>query len=139
MKNRAKMTTAMTLAGLIAAALSISLPLYAQESTAGQEMHDSGVSANAAAGAAADSVKHAYHATKNQVGDAALTTKVKTALIADDLTRKYTIHVESDHGTVTLDGIVDSPATAERAQTLAANIHGVETVRNHLTWPMSAR
>jgi hyperosmotically inducible periplasmic protein len=138
MKSRARFTS-MALAGLIAGALSIPLPSHAQESTAGKEMHDSGVSAKAAAGAAADSVKHAYHATKDQLGDATLTTKVKTALMTDDLTRKYTIHVESDHGKVTLDGIVDSPATAQRAQTLAANVHGVEMVRNHLTWPMSAR
>ena len=140
MKNRARFTS-MALAGLIAGVLSIPLPLplHAQESTAGKEMHESGVSAKAAAGAAADSVKHAYHATKDQLGDATLTTKVKTALMSDDLTRKYTIHVESEHGKVTLDGIVDSPAMAQRAQTLAANIHGVETVRNHLTWPMSAR
>ncbi len=146
MKNRARFTS-MALAELIAGVLSIPLPLplHAQESTAGKEMHESGVSAKAAAGAAADSVKHAYHATKDQLGDATLTTKVKTALMSDDLTRKYTIHVESDihveseHGKVTLDGIVDSPAMAQRAQTLAANIHGVETVRNHLTWPMSAR
>jgi osmotically-inducible protein OsmY len=139
MKINARTVTTLALAGLIGGALSISLPLHAQESAAGQKMHQGGAAVKAAAGAAADSVKHAYHATKDQVGDAALTTKVKTALLTSDLTRKYSIHVKSDHGTVTLDGNVDSPTTAAHAKTLVANVHGVAMVRNHLTWPVSAR
>jgi osmotically-inducible protein OsmY len=139
MKIRAKTVTTLALAGLIGGALGISLPLHAQDSTAGKEMHQSGTSVKSAAGAAADSVKHAYHATKDQIGDATLSTKVKTALLTSDLNKKYSIHVESDHGTVTLDGTVDSPATAAHAKRLVANVHGVTMVRNHLTWPVSAR
>ncbi len=139
MKIRAKTVTTLALAGLIGGALSISLPLHAQDSTAGQEMHQSGASVKAAAGDAGDSAKHAYHAAKDQVGDATLTTKVKAALLTSHLTKKYSIHVESDHGTVTLDGTVDSPATAAHAKRLVANVHGVTMVRNHLTWPVSAR
>jgi len=108
MKIRAKTVTTLALAGLVGGALSISLPLHAQDSTAGQEMHQSGASVKTAAGATGDSVKHAYHAAK-------------------------------DHGTVTLDGAVDSPATAAHAKRLVANVHGVTMVRNHLTWPVSAR
>ena len=118
MKIRVKTVTTLALAGLIGGALSISPPLHAQDSTAGQEIHQSGASAKsvvsapsvkAGAGDAADSVKHAYRATKDQVGDATLTTKVKSALLTDHVTKKYTIHVESDHGTVSLGGSVDSP------------------------------
>ena len=137
MKIRAKTVTTLALAGLIGSALTISLPLHAQDSTAGREMHQSG--ASAAAGNAADSVKHAYRAAKDQISDATLSTKVKTALLTSDLNKKYSIHVESDHGTVTLDGAVDSPATAAHAKRLVANVHGVTMVRNHLTWPVSAR
>ena len=139
MKIRTKTVTTLALAGLIGSALTISLPLHAQDSTAGQEMHQSGASVKAAGGATADSVKHAYHAAKGQVGDAMLSTKVKAALLTSHLTKKYSIHVESDHGTVTLDGTVDSPATAAHAKRLVANVHGVTMVRNHLTWPVSAR
>jgi osmotically-inducible protein OsmY len=139
MKIRARTVTTLALAGLIGGALSISPPLNAQESAAGHAMHQGGAAVKAAANAAADSVKHAYHATKDQVGDAALTTKVKTALLTSDLTKKYSIHVKSDHGTVTLDGAVDSPTAAAHAKTLVANVHGVAMVRNHLTWPVSAR
>jgi hyperosmotically inducible protein len=137
MKIRVKTVTTLALAGLIGSALSISLPLHAQDSTAGQEMHQSG--ASAAAGDAAGSAKHAYHAAKDQISDATLSTKVKTALLTSHLTKKYSIHVESDHGTVTLDGSVDSPATAAHAKRLVANVHGVTMVRNHLTWPVSER
>jgi len=139
MKITAKTVTALALAGLIGGALSISAPLHAQDSTAGQEMHQSGASVKTAAGATGDSVKHAYHAAKDQLSDATLSTKVKAALLTSHLTKKYSIHVESDHGTVTLDGTVDSPATAAHAKRLVANVHGVTMVRNHLTWPVSTR
>jgi hypothetical protein len=39
MKNRVEKVTALALAGLIGGALSISPPLYAQDSTAGRELH----------------------------------------------------------------------------------------------------
>jgi hypothetical protein len=69
MKIRVKTVTTLALAGLIGGTLSISPPLHAQDSAAGQEMHQSGASAKAVvsapslkagAGDAADSVKHAY-------------------------------------------------------------------------------
>jgi len=136
MKNRVEKLTALALAGLIGGALSISPPSYAQDSTAGRELHQSGSSMKE--GSVGDSAKHAYNATKDQIGDATLTTKVKTALLRDSMTKKYTIHVESDHGTVSLGGSVDSRKAAEHARKVVAGVHGVETVKNHLTWPMAA-
>jgi len=148
MKSRVTKVTTLALAGLIGGALSIALPVHAQDSTAGQELHESGTSVKdvgsapsvkAAAGDVGDSAKHAYRATKDQISDATLTTKVKSAMLTDEVTKKYTIHVESDHGTVTIDGAVDSPGTAAHARAVVANVHGVEMVKNHLTWPTSAR
>jgi len=148
MNIRAKTVTTLALAGLVGGALGISPPLYAQDSAAGQEMHQSGASAKAVvsapsvkagAGDAADSVKHAYRGTKDQISDATLTTKVKAAMLTDHVTKKYTIHVDSNHGTVTLVGNVDSPATAAHARKVVANVHGVEMVRNNLIWPTSVR
>lgn len=147
MKIRIKTVTTLALAGLIGGALSISPPLHAQDSAAGQEMHQSGASAKAVvsapsikagAGDAADSAKHAYRGTKDQIGDATLTTKVKSALLTDHVIKKYTIHVESDHGTVSLGGNVNSRATAAHARRVVAKVSGVEMVRNNLTWPNSA-
>jgi osmotically-inducible protein OsmY len=147
MKIGAKKVTTLALAGLIGVALGTSPPARAQDSVAGQEMHQSGRSAKAVVSApsigagandAGNSVKHAYRATKDQLSDATLTTKVKTALLTDDMTKHYTIHVESDHGTVSLDGAVNSRATAARANTVVASVHGVEMVKNKLTWPTSS-
>ncbi len=148
MKIRVKAVTTLALAGLLGGGLSISPPLHAQESAAGQEIHESGASAQAVASApsvkagagdAADSAKHAYRATKDQVGDATLTTKVKAAMLTDQVTKHYTIHVDSDQGTVTLVGNVDSQATAAHARKVVANVSGVEMVKNNLTWPTSGR
>ena len=47
MKIRVKTVTTLALAGLIGGTLSISPPLHAQDSAAGQEMHQSGASAKA--------------------------------------------------------------------------------------------
>jgi hyperosmotically inducible periplasmic protein len=127
------------LAGLLGAAMTTPTFVDAQASAAGQEMHESGVAAKAVATDAGQSAKHLYLATRDEVGDAALTTKVKAALLKDSTTRSFTIHVDSNQGTVTLAGAVDSPATAVRAQSLAANVNGVQSVNNQLTWHTSAR
>ena len=51
--------------------------------------------------------------------------------------RKYSIHVESDQGTVTLDGTVDSPSKAKYVETVVASVDGVQAVNNKLSWPTS--
>ncbi len=143
-----KTVTTLALAGLIGGAFGIAPLLHAQDSVAGQEMHQSGASAEAvvsapsvSAGAddAGNSVKHAYRGTVDQISDATLTTKVKAAMLTDDVTKNYTIHVDSNHGTVTLAGNVNSSATAEHARMVVANVSGVEMVKNNLTWPSSVR
>jgi len=128
-----------TFAGLIGGALFSSPLLYAQKSAAGQEMHESGAAAKAAAQDAGSSVKHAYYATTDAMNDATLTTKVKTALLRNEATKKLSIHVESDQGTVTLNGAVDSPDSAAHVQSVVANVSGVQMIKNQLTWPTSAR
>ena len=125
-------------AGLLAFAMSIPAA-RAQDSPPGQEMHESGVAAVEVFKDAGQSLKYAYRATRDEALDAALTTKVKTALLEDRTTRKFTIHVTSDQGTVTLTGSVESPAAAARAQSVASAVGGVEAVNNQLTWRTSAR
>lgn len=128
-----------TFAGLLAGGWYGAPNLYAQESAAGQEVQLSGAEAKAAAADTGNSVKHMYNATTDEVSDAALTTKVKSALMANDATRKFNVHVKSDQGTVMLKGEVDSPDSAARVQTVVSSVSGVQAVRNHLTWPTSAR
>jgi len=110
---------------------------FCQDSAAGQEMHESGQALKSAGSDTADSVKHAYHGTADEMSDRALTTKVKSKLMADSNTRPYSIHVESDQGTVTLDGTVDSPSKAKYVETVVASVDGVQAVNNKLSWPTS--
>ena len=108
-----------------------------QDSAAGREMHSSGQDLKSAASATGESAEHAFHGTVDQMSDATLTTKVKSTLLSNDRTRKYSIHVESDHGTVTIDGTVGSSAKAKYVGSVVAAVSGVRNVDNKLTWPTS--
>jgi hyperosmotically inducible protein len=110
-----------------------------QHNGTSEDMQQNSTSNKGVVQKADDWLKHVYHATKNELGDAALTTKVKTALLKDQATRKFTIHVKSDRGTVTLAGAVDSPAVAARAQSVASDVKSVQSVNNHLTWYTAAQ
>jgi hyperosmotically inducible protein len=130
----------LALAGFLGAATTTPVMVYAQQNTtAGEQAQESGSSAKGALHETGNSVKHLYHAAKAEVGDAALTTKVKTALLENKATKPYTIHVSSDQGAVTLKGEVDSPEAAAAAKRVAGNVSGVRTVNNELTWHTSAR
>lgn len=67
------------------------------------------------------------------VGDAALTTKVHTALMNNvGLNTLRSINVDSDKGIVTLKGRVDSQETRNRAAEVARRVSGVTEVKNEL-------
>jgi len=80
-------------------------------------------------------VKQATNAAANVVDNAALTTKVKTALLADELVKGTQINVDSNNGVVTLNGAVDSPAHKEKAEQVAKGVSGVTRVQNNLNAP----
>ena len=110
---------------------------FCQDSAAGREMHSSGQDLKSAAVSTGESAEHAVHGTADQMSDATLTTKVKSALLSNERTRRYSIHVESDHGTVTIDGAVKSRAKAKYVGSVVAGVSGVRSVQNKLTWPTS--
>jgi hyperosmotically inducible protein len=65
--------------------------------------------------------------------DAALTTKVHTALANDvGLRTLKSINVDSDKGVVTLKGRVDSEDTKRRVEAVAKRVGGVTAVKNEL-------
>jgi hyperosmotically inducible protein len=66
-------------------------------------------------------------------GDAAVTAKVKTALLADTDVKGLQIDVDTRNGVVTLNGTADNQANMTKAQTIARNIDGVKSVENKLT------
>lgn len=75
--------------------------------------------------------------TADRVGDAAsdaaLTAKVKTALLADDEVKGLRIDVDTRNGVVTLNGTADTAAHVSRAETVAKGVDGVKSVENKLT------
>ena len=77
--------------------------------------------------------KEMYHGAKADVKDTAITTKVKTALDIDPITRSSTIHVDTDNGIVNLTGNVPSAQVMAQAQKIAQNTEHVKSVSNNLT------
>jgi hyperosmotically inducible protein len=67
------------------------------------------------------------------VDDAAITTKVKAALLADDQVKGTQINVDTNGGTVRLTGTVDSQAQLARAVEIAKGVNGVQKVENNMT------
>ena len=64
--------------------------------------------------------------------DAAITAKVKAAIIAEPGLRSLEIGVDTKDSVVTLSGSVTSPPLKERAKEVAANVTGVRSVVDNL-------
>jgi hyperosmotically inducible protein len=88
----------------------------------------SGILALAAATAgAADSLS-----AGEVVDDAAIGTRLKTALLADDLTDAIDIDIEVNAGNVQLNGYTDSQQAIDKAGEIAEQTEGVKSVKNNL-------
>ena len=79
-----------------------------------------------------DKTSDATHSAAVAIGDAAITTAVKTKFLADSTVKGMAINVDTDGGVVTLTGTVTSAAESRRAVTLARETDGVKSVVNHL-------
>ena len=66
------------------------------------------------------------------VDDSVITTKVKSALGADDFLKSFEISVETYKGIVQLKGFVDSPKAVDKAGEVARGVKGVKSVKNDL-------
>jgi len=65
--------------------------------------------------------------------DTTITTKVKTVLLADPDVKGLEVNVDTKNGIVTLTGLVDTQAQADKAASVAAQTQGVKSVNNNLT------
>jgi hyperosmotically inducible protein len=74
----------------------------------------------------------AQQATEELIDDAAMTAKVKAALIDDETAKARNIDVETQSGVVQLSGFVESAAAKGAAEETARSISGVKEVRNAL-------
>jgi osmotically-inducible protein OsmY len=70
---------------------------------------------------------------KNELGEAALTGKIKAKMALDDTVRSRSIDVTTAGSVVTLSGAVRSAAERQRAVTLAKETEGVTRVVDDLT------
>lgn len=70
--------------------------------------------------------------TGEVVDDAVITTKVKSALLADPDVSGLAINVDTYKGQVTLTGNVKSGAQIKRAEDIARSMKGVTSVKNNL-------
>lgn len=67
------------------------------------------------------------------IDDSVITTKVKTALLADTRVRGRDVHVETFKGRVLLSGIVASPEERQTAERIARQTAGVKEVNNKIS------
>lgn len=70
--------------------------------------------------------------TGEYIDDAVITTKVKTALIEDPVTKAYQIEVETYKGVVQLSGFVSTQAEVNKAGQVARGVAGVTSVKNDI-------
>jgi hyperosmotically inducible protein len=78
--------------------------------------------------------KSMTESVKENVGDAAITAKIKTAFAKDKEVSAIKINVDTDNkGVVTLKGNVKSQAEADKAVQIAKSTEGVNSVKSELT------
>jgi len=68
----------------------------------------------------------------NAVDDAAITAKVKTAIMAEPGLKSMDINVDTKDAVVTLTGTVPSAPLKDRAKEIATNVSGVKSVQDNL-------
>jgi hyperosmotically inducible periplasmic protein len=86
-----------------------------------------------AANKVAAATENAANKTSAVIDDATITTKVKSAVLAEPGLKTLQIDVDTKNGVVTLAGTVDSPALKERATQVTQGVSGVSSVNNNLT------
>jgi hyperosmotically inducible periplasmic protein len=80
----------------------------------------------------ASSTERAAAKTGAAVEDATITTKVKSAVLAEPGLKTLQIGVDTKEGVVTLSGTVDTPVLKDRAMQIAQQVDGVKSVVDNL-------
>jgi hyperosmotically inducible protein len=83
-------------------------------------------------GDAAQKTREAAGTAGEVIGDAAITSEVKTKFLAEPGVPGSAIHVETNDGVVTLSGTVRTQAEADKAMSIARDSKGVKRVVNHM-------
>jgi hyperosmotically inducible periplasmic protein len=77
--------------------------------------------------------KQAYEDAEASLNDAGTTSRIKTALAINPLTKKAVIHVNTNNGVVNLTGAIQNVSIVQQAQEIAQNTTRVKGVRNNLS------
>ena len=101
--------------------------------TVGQKIDRAGDKMATATENAGNKIAAATDKTAAAIDDATITTKVKTAVLAEPGLKTLQIDVDTKNGVVMLSGTVDSTALKERAAQVAQAVNGVKSVDNNLT------
>lgn len=75
----------------------------------------------------------ALQRAERSVDDSVITTKAKSALLADTTVNGSEINVETNKGVVTLSGTVANDRQRERAASIVRGLDGVKSVENKMT------
>ena len=81
---------------------------------------------------AADKIANKSEKTEEFLDDAAITAKVKSAILAETGLRVLKVNVETVNGVVTLVGSADSRQNIDKANEVAKAVNGVKSVDNRL-------
>lgn len=126
-------TTTESPAGTSTTTTTYSTPaMPALSASASQAASDAMRGAGQAASEAMRGASQALGKAGEKLGDAAVTAKVKTALLAAADVKAMQIDVDTQDGVVTLNGSQETPAAVERAVTVARGTDGVRSVENRL-------
>ena len=90
-------------------------------------------SARNTASEAREATTSAANKAEKVIDDSVITTKVKSALLADSTVKGLNINVDTVGGTVTLSGTAASQAERTQAEELAASIEGVRNGVNRIS------
>jgi osmotically-inducible protein OsmY len=101
--------------------------------TVGQKMDRTTDKMAATTDKMAAATENAANKAATAIDDGAITTKVKTAMVADPTLKALQINVDTKNGVVTLMGAVDSQAMKDKATEVTQSVSGVKSVDNNLT------
>ncbi|HET7370822.1 MAG TPA: BON domain-containing protein [Gammaproteobacteria bacterium] len=119
------MTTALLAAGL-------SLAACGQNNGSGTDGQTVGEQTQATVNRTQNQADQMADQAQTAVSDTAITAAVKSKLLANSSTSGMDIHVETNHGVVTLSGTVTAEAEKSLAERIARNTNGVTDVTNNL-------
>ena len=81
---------------------------------------------------ATDTAEQTIEKAGKALDDAAVTAKVKSALVTEPNLKALSINVDTTAGIVTLRGTADSAEAKQKAEQVASTVEGVRSVRNEL-------